>query len=194
MRLYIQSPEEDVETLRGYRPGAYHPIHLDDELNDGQYRVIHKLGHGVLATVWLCLDQNANEPSYVAIKIFRAGKRENDRELVVIAKLKGEGLGATQHLCLPTNQFTNQSPSGMHNCVVYPLLGPPVRIAASIFHGEESKIRNLQTICAHMVKALAELHSRGICHGGKLTLESTVSVPTTYYTSQTSTPGTFSLR
>ncbi|SPO05738.1 uncharacterized protein DNG_08425 [Cephalotrichum gorgonifer] len=165
MRLYIQSADEDVERLRGYRPGGYNPIHLDNELNEGRYRVIHKLGHGTYATVWLCLDQNANEPSYVAIKIFRASQGEDDRELVMAAKLKEEGLGAMQHLCLPTNQFTNQSPSGMHICLVYPMLGPPVHTAASIFHREESKTRNLQTISAHMVKALAALHSRGICHG-----------------------------
>lgn len=169
MRLFIRSTDEDVERLRGYRPGEYNSIHLDDELNDGQYRVIHKLGHGTYATVWLCLVQSTNEPSYVAIKIFRASQGEDDREFVMAAKLKGEGLGATQHLCLPTNQFTDQSPSGMHICVVYPMVGPSVRIAASIFHGEESKIRNLQTISADMVKALAALHSRGICHGGKFT-------------------------
>lgn len=121
------------------RPGQYNPIPLDDELNNGQYRGIHELGHGTYATVWLCLGQNADEPSYVAIKIFRASQGEDGRESVMTGKLEGQGLGAMQHFCLPMNQFTKQSPSGTHICVVYPVLGPPVRIAATVFCGADTE-------------------------------------------------------
>ena len=46
-------PAEEIER---YCPGGYHPVHLNDLLNDGQYEVLHKLGFGSFATVWLARD------------------------------------------------------------------------------------------------------------------------------------------
>lgn len=31
-----------------YRPGGLHPIHIEDSLESGRYRVIHKLGYGFI--------------------------------------------------------------------------------------------------------------------------------------------------
>ena len=45
-----------AESLRHYCPGGYHPIHLNDTLKDGQYEILHKLGFGSFATVWLARD------------------------------------------------------------------------------------------------------------------------------------------
>lgn len=46
----------DVEPLERYREGGYHPTHLGDRLKDGRYEIIHKLGWGAYATVWLAKD------------------------------------------------------------------------------------------------------------------------------------------
>ena len=45
-----------AEALWRYCPGGYHPIHLNDTLKDGQYEILHKLGFGSFATVWLARD------------------------------------------------------------------------------------------------------------------------------------------
>ena len=45
-----------AEALEQYCPGGYHPIHLNDILKDGQYEILHKLGFGSFATVWLARD------------------------------------------------------------------------------------------------------------------------------------------
>ena len=45
-----------AENIERYCPGGYHPIHLNDRLNDGQYEILHKLGFGCFATVWLARD------------------------------------------------------------------------------------------------------------------------------------------
>lgn len=45
-----------AEALEQYCPGGYHPIHLNNLLKDGQYEVLHKLGFGSFATVWLARD------------------------------------------------------------------------------------------------------------------------------------------
>lgn len=47
-------PSDDTEDIfYMYRPGGFHPVHLGDLL-DGRFEVVHKLGHGGHATVWLC--------------------------------------------------------------------------------------------------------------------------------------------
>ena len=48
--------EVDAEPLERYRKGGYHPTHLGDHFKDGRYRIIHKLGWGAYATVWLAED------------------------------------------------------------------------------------------------------------------------------------------
>ncbi|KAH7369552.1 hypothetical protein BKA65DRAFT_353244, partial [Rhexocercosporidium sp. MPI-PUGE-AT-0058] len=55
--------------------GGYHPILLNDVVKDGQYTIIHKLGHGGFATVWLA--QDMIEKRYVAIKILMAVASED---------------------------------------------------------------------------------------------------------------------
>lgn len=48
--------ELDAEPLHRYRAGGYHPLHLGDRLKSGRYEVLHKLGWGGYATVWLGKD------------------------------------------------------------------------------------------------------------------------------------------
>ncbi|KAH1510622.1 hypothetical protein KXX18_000564, partial [Aspergillus fumigatus] len=52
------------EWVEDYRPGGYHPVVLGDVFNDGQFKVIRKLGEGSYSTVWL-----ARDLKYVARKI-----------------------------------------------------------------------------------------------------------------------------
>src|ERR1700733_4099509 len=51
--ISINPPCEWVED---YRPGGYHPVLLGDVFNNGQYKVIRKLGEGSSSTVWLARD------------------------------------------------------------------------------------------------------------------------------------------
>ena len=44
------------ERVEDYHPGGYHPVHLGDVFNNGQYKAIRKLGEGSYSTVWLAHD------------------------------------------------------------------------------------------------------------------------------------------
>ena len=46
----------DAEPLKRYKKGGYHPTHLGDRFKDGRYQILHKLGWGAYATVWLAKD------------------------------------------------------------------------------------------------------------------------------------------
>jgi serine/threonine protein kinase len=72
--LRFTGSEEDLEPHLRYRPGGYHPVHLDDRLLEGRYRVLHKLGDGGFSTVWLCQDTQQPTPKYVALKILIASE------------------------------------------------------------------------------------------------------------------------
>ncbi|KAM0276623.1 hypothetical protein ACHAQH_006580, partial [Verticillium albo-atrum] len=69
---------DGVEHLSDYRPGGYHPIHINDRL-DKRYRILHKLGHGTFSTAWLAMDEKTKK--YVAIKV---GTADADRSEVDI--------------------------------------------------------------------------------------------------------------
>ncbi|KAF6826226.1 protein kinase domain-containing protein [Colletotrichum plurivorum] len=131
--------DDFLEALHGYRPGRYHPIHLQDELCDGRYIVIHKLGYGGHSTVWLCKDQHAKVSIYVSIKILVADDGEDGKH------------------------FVSDSGNGRHLCLVYPVLGPTVDLTIKLDR-EQGKHR-FQDVAQQVVGALALLHGRKICHG-----------------------------
>jgi serine/threonine-protein kinase SRPK3 len=107
-----------VENINFYRVGGYHPVHLHDSLNDGQYRVIDKLGYGGYSTVWLCRDTTAASPRYVAVKIIKGGQSGKEcRELIMSNALKARGIDNDpwgEHICLPLGQFELEGPYGTH--------------------------------------------------------------------------------
>jgi len=69
--LHLELAPFGLEHVYDYEPDGHHPVHLNDVYGkNGQYRVIHKLGHGGFATVWLCRDTGAREATrYIALKL-----------------------------------------------------------------------------------------------------------------------------
>ncbi|KAG5963999.1 hypothetical protein E4U56_002502 [Claviceps arundinis] len=153
---------EGVEDISQYRLGRYHPIHIDDRLNN-RYRVVHKLGYGSFSTVWLALDEKT--PKYVAMKV---GTTDTSRsEIGTISQI-------TQNaLLFPTvlDRFDIIGPNGTHPCLVtsparcslrdsqdegffFGLFGFPLDVARSF--------------AAQLVIALSIVHKRGFAHGGEL--------------------------
>lgn len=54
------SMHDDVEYVEWYQPGEFYPLDLGETINN-RFEVIHKLGHGGIATVWLCWDLPSNQ-------------------------------------------------------------------------------------------------------------------------------------
>ncbi|KAJ8584648.1 hypothetical protein M405DRAFT_845044 [Rhizopogon salebrosus TDB-379] len=58
--LYFWGDDPDyAERMGDYKMGGYHPVHLGDKFpspDNPRYRVLHKLGSGAFATVWLAKD------------------------------------------------------------------------------------------------------------------------------------------
>ena len=88
--LYLELAPFGLEHIYDYEPGGHHPVHLGGVYgNNGRYRVIHKLGSGGFATVWLCRDTEAKGATkYVALKILMAETSSDDCPELRVNQLK----------------------------------------------------------------------------------------------------------
>lgn len=57
----------EAEDLEKYRPGGFHPVHLEDIYGNNRDKIVHKLDAGVFSTVWLARDELKD--TWVALKI-----------------------------------------------------------------------------------------------------------------------------
>ncbi|KAK3313708.1 kinase-like domain-containing protein [Apodospora peruviana] len=164
--LRLDGPPSGLENVYDYEPGGHHPVHIGDVLN-GQYRVVDKLGVGGHANVWLCRDVLQESTQYFAIKIIMADASFHECHELRVYRLLHLGLAKTdaaELLCLPVGRFDIHGPNGCHFAIVYPVLGPSISRLAPILKWEDSG-KALRGRCSQAVKAMATLHSYGICHG-----------------------------
>ncbi|KAI0399302.1 kinase-like protein [Xylaria palmicola] len=141
----------DTEEIENYEPGGFHPVHLGDTYDNGRYRIVHKLGSGGFATVWLARDES--EKKWVALKIFLA------KHSVSVGK---QGLHVYQDAEL--RRFTIQGPNGAHLCIVSPVLGPS---CGQLSSGFTCRLKPWLARRAgyQAAKAVATLHAQDLCHG-----------------------------
>ncbi|KAK3374809.1 kinase-like domain-containing protein [Podospora didyma] len=164
--LRLDGPHVGLESIHDYEPGGHHPVHIGDVLN-GRYKVMDKLGNGGRANVWLCRDVQREISQYFAIKILMAAASIDDSPELRVYKLLRQGLAkgeAAEHLCLPLGRFDIHGPNGHHFALVYPVLGPRVSRLPHVLN-KDHPAKELRDICFQVVRAMATLHSHGICHG-----------------------------
>ncbi|EAQ88771.1 hypothetical protein CHGG_05390 [Chaetomium globosum CBS 148.51] len=154
----------DIEHHQNYEQNGFHPVLLGDVLGDGgRFRVVHKLGYGGFATVWLCHDKVSKK--WRAVKIMRAHPSTADCPDTKALKLFG-GISpdvlAANGVQLPLEQFWIEGPNGRHLCFVLPLLGPNLlNVARRYCHVPDL----MKDVCFRLVMAMKFIHSRGLCHG-----------------------------
>jgi serine/threonine protein kinase len=100
--LMVEGPLRELEKIYEYEIGGNHPVHLSDILHE-RYKVIHKLGSGGYANVWLCRDVTSDSPRYLAIKIIMAEGSNKDCPELRVNRLIELGLdmdSVAEHFCL----------------------------------------------------------------------------------------------
>jgi serine/threonine-protein kinase SRPK3 len=168
-----------LERRARYTPGGYHPIEIGDQLHNGRYRIIHRLGHGSFSTVWLAVNQHyddaaqPNSPGsrYVAVKIAVASSKNN--EAATLRRLQA-GTGSPFVVSM-LDEFEITGPNGTHRCIVTELLGPSVMALKMC---DESDTDELEwqllplpmgrRLAVQAAKAVAFIHSHRIVHAGRL--------------------------
>ena len=165
--MYLPPPTT-CEALPLYTSGGYHPVKLSDTFSNDRYTVIHKLGYGGYATVWLARDKQQN--CYVALKILTASGSTECNEFKILHKLtesKAKHLHEA-HIAPLLDHFQITGPNGTHACLVLPFLGPSISSPQpSCFH---IKIRPdiCRKLAVQLVSAIATLHEQNLSVGGKL--------------------------
>ncbi|EEU35232.1 uncharacterized protein NECHADRAFT_54574, partial [Fusarium vanettenii 77-13-4] len=144
--------------------GGFHPVHLGDLFDEGRYRVLHKLGAGGHATIWLARD--LLELSWVALKIVLAEESQAIEFSVTLAHSIVSKSFHDHRFVTYERYFYIDGPNGIHLCLVLPVLGPS---AYRVSHYLESRMqpRLARSVALQVAQALAELHSQGLCHGGE---------------------------
>ena len=158
--IYVPGPDGS-EDLDQYELGGYHPIRLGDILAS-RFEIVHKLGAGAFATVWLARD--ARENRYVALKIAQADASEESNELRMHRHLQ---TAQSTRLCVAAllNHFFIEGPNGRHLVLVFEVSGPS--IASLRHHWQRRKIRPdvVRRIARQTAEGLKEIHAAGIVYG-----------------------------
>lgn len=159
-----------VENLENYSEGGFHPVEIDDEIHNGRYRIIHKLGYGSYSTVWLARDQLENR--FVSLKFTVAYNASESSETQILRKLSAPSSkeaknhpGRSFVLDL-LDEFEVQGPNGTHHCMVTEALGPTLADVKDELDEYRLPISIARNVAIQCAKALKYIHSCGIAHGG----------------------------
>ncbi|KZV61425.1 kinase-like protein [Peniophora sp. CONT] len=141
-----------------YRPGGFHPVILGSVISSAKtrYHVVHKLGSGGYATVWLV--QDLSSYAWYALRV-RMASCSCEGEDDVLDRLRS--MPRSPHLPTIFDIFTIEGPNGRHVVIVADIIAP--------LDDTLNQIRNerldLKTIVRGLVEAVADLHGSGIIHG-----------------------------
>lgn len=159
-RVVFRTPKlDDVEDVKLYRPGGHHPTNIGDILNQ-RFKILHKLGNGGSALVWLARDLQCER--YVALKILRANASDHEVDILnhIQAVTRGSGpLIGLHEVCILCG------PNGIHKCLVMDLVGPSLR---DITLGcSRPDLDFCKEASKQLADGVAALHAMGVVHGGK---------------------------
>ncbi|KAF5543296.1 CMGC SRPK kinase [Fusarium mexicanum] len=155
-----------------YRPGGYHPVNLGDMFNDGQYKVIRKLGDGCFSIVWLAHDLKNSR--YVALKILTSDEADQSQEVKILHHLtKVDHLESSQRITQLLDEFEHKGPNGTHKCLVFEPMGASANQMllelADREHKFPSEMKYTPQMAKRMLrdalKGLTFLHKHGLSHG-----------------------------
>ena len=158
--IYVPGPD-GIEDLDQYQSGGYHPVVIGD-LVASRYRIVHKLGSGAFAIVWLARD--VKEDIYVALKIIQAGASDDSNELRIHQYL--QQIGSTRaHVAALLDHCFVEGPNGRHLVLAFEVSGPS--IASLRYHWQRRKVRPdvVRRIAQQTAQGLKEIHATGIVYG-----------------------------
>ncbi|KKZ61962.1 hypothetical protein EMCG_03555 [[Emmonsia] crescens] len=163
---HLYTSPVDAEPLNRYRFGGYHPVHLGDYFKDGRYKVMHKLGHGGYATIWLARDFELQR--YVALKITVSETSQHNSELKILQHLSSAQLSmhpGSQHVIKLLDSFEHKGPNGVHSCLVMEPLGPSGKDLMERFSDGRLPGEVAKQISRQALMGLDFLHHAGVGHG-----------------------------
>lgn len=173
------------ESLSKYRPGGFHPVNLGDTFKNNRYEVHHKLGWGQFSTVWLAFDREyanklimlpylltfARQNIWVSLKIKTADSSLESREhdCMQVLQKHCEGNLSSKYIVQLLDFFLHHGANGVHQCLVFELLGPTVNKVLMDYSESEERLETgvIMRMSRQLLEGIDFIHSAGIGHGGR---------------------------
>lgn len=92
------------------------------------------------------------------------------RELQIIQHLeKHSQASPSSYIVQLLDSFTHEGPNGVHQCLVFELLGPTVDKVLTEYHEGHDQLcpETILRMSTQLLKAVQFIHSAGMGHGGK---------------------------
>ncbi|EFA86813.1 putative protein serine/threonine kinase [Heterostelium album PN500] len=152
---YLPQSQSDDEGILDYKVGGYHPVSKDDVFN-GRYQVIDKLGWGHFSTVWLCLDRDSKRN--VALKIVRSAKSYTETAEDEIQLLTASA--GTHTVATLLDHFIHKGPHGRHVCMVFEVLGNNLLDLIKHYRYRGIPLTLVKSIMKQVIIGLDHLHTK----------------------------------
>ena len=153
-----------TEDMVRYCPGGYHTVTIGNIFHGKNvgYRIMHKLGFGSYATVWLAQKTDASA-EFVALKITTA-EGQGSAEADMLEEVAGAPHSpARSHILTLLDRFQHSGPNGVHSVLVTDVVVPLLSLNPS------KRSPTWRKAAAYgLVQAVVQLHAAGIVHGGEL--------------------------
>ncbi|OJT02961.1 Serine/threonine-protein kinase SRPK [Trametes pubescens] len=157
-----------TEEQERYCLGGFHPIAIGDMLDpqaglapsERRYRILHKLGFGSYATVWLARDIRSG--TFVAVKVTTADSgASEEREAKMLAKATAaQGDTSPMHILRLHDHFAIVGPNGLHHVLVTDVVLPILSVG---IHRTSPDWR--KAAARGLVLGVAQMHRHGVKHG-----------------------------
>lgn len=146
---------EVCEAYEKYESGVLFPLRLGEMLNSGEYMIVHKLGHGGFATVWMARTSDR----LVALKILSADTKGGE-EVAIQTQMKADSKLDQSRLLLAARSFKITGfKNKTHVVLASPLQGPNL---SNCFTKLSWSTR--MHVANELLYALQSLHKAGYIH------------------------------
>jgi serine/threonine-protein kinase SRPK3 len=175
--VYEESCLDFPEDVEQYKPGGFHPLAVGQVVGGSRFRIVHKLGSGGIATVWLVRNLASgasNSSRLLCLKVVRADHSpmcaEDAAEVAIPKALAAANPELRKHLLVATESFIEVGPNGSHLCTISDVGGPslssmhecPGRVIGNRrLRGEYSR-----NVARQLTEFVCGMHSAGYAHGG----------------------------
>lgn len=94
---------------------------------------------------------------------------QESRELQNLKLLERQGDLSEHYVVQLLDSFTHKGPNGVHQCLVFELLGPSVDKVLADYHEGHDELcpETILRMSTQLLEAVKFIHSAGMCHGGK---------------------------
>lgn len=108
---------------------------------------------------------------WVSLKILTADSSRESRELRNLRHLEksSERSLSSKYIVQLFDSFTHQGPNGLHQCLVFELLGPSVNKVLTDYYDSEDNLEteDIFRMTEQLLEAIQFIHDAGMGHGGE---------------------------